>query len=115
MAWSLDGYWPVPWMFGPMFMNAIIAPQIRMSRIMMRGIMGAYRRQSDPVELLKERFARGEITQVEFQEGRRLLEDSRLAAIAAAVMRVTTASERQSASEDDNSFLRLDGGTSNED
>jgi putative membrane protein len=43
---------------------------------MMRGMMGGHRRSRDghALDLLKERFARGEITQIEYEERRRLLE-----------------------------------------
>ena len=43
---------------------------------MMRGMMGGHGRSRDgyALELLKERFARGEITQTEYEERRRLLE-----------------------------------------
>jgi len=42
---------------------------------MMRGMMGGHREQSrDPLDILKERFARGEITQAQYEEQRRLIE-----------------------------------------
>jgi len=66
MWWS--DYWPMPWMFmGPVVMLVLVA----MCIAMMRG-MGDRRR--DAVDILKERFARGEINQAEYEERRRLLE-----------------------------------------
>jgi putative membrane protein len=43
---------------------------------MMRGMTGGQRRSRDShaLDLLKERFARGEITQTEYEERRRLIE-----------------------------------------
>jgi uncharacterized membrane protein len=43
---------------------------------MMRGMMGGYGSRSNDrvaLDILKERFARGEITQAEYEERRRLL------------------------------------------
>jgi uncharacterized membrane protein len=66
--WWVD-YWSTPWMlFAPtlMFLLFFICLAVigRMDR----------RRGEHAVEILKERFARGEINQVEFEERRRLLE-----------------------------------------
>jgi uncharacterized membrane protein len=41
---------------------------------MMRGAMTHRPGRHDPVDILRERFARGEIDQTEFEERRRLLE-----------------------------------------
>ena len=73
MWWS--DYWPMPWMFfGPVIMALFIIGCVTMMFSMMRG--GSRRRHADerPMEILKERFARGEINQTEFEERRRLLE-----------------------------------------
>jgi uncharacterized membrane protein len=42
---------------------------------MMRGMMSGHgRRSSEPLDILQERFARGEISRTEFEEGKRVLE-----------------------------------------
>jgi putative membrane protein len=70
MWWN--DYWPMPWMFmGPLVMLVFVAMCIAMMFFMMRG-MGHRRR--DAVDILKERLARGEINQAEYEERRRLLE-----------------------------------------
>jgi putative membrane protein len=68
MWWS--DYWPFPWMFpfmGIVFMLLCMA----MMFFMMRGM---HRRDSNALEILRERFARGEINQAEYEERRRLLQ-----------------------------------------
>jgi putative membrane protein len=74
MWWWSD--WPGPWAFGPLMMIVAIVLCGAMMFFMMRGMggmMGGGHR-SRPLDILKERFARGEITQTEFGERRRLLE-----------------------------------------
>ncbi len=72
MMWWND-YWPGPWMFmGPLIMIVVIALCITMMFFMMRG-MGHGRRR-DAIDILKERLARGEINQAEYEERRRLLD-----------------------------------------
>lgn len=67
-----DEYWHGPWMlFGPVMMLAFFAVCVVVVYFVMRG-SGPQRGR--PVEILKERFARGEIGEAEFQERRRLLE-----------------------------------------
>jgi putative membrane protein len=74
MWWWSDG-WPVPWMFGPFMMIVFVILCGAMMFFMMRGMMSSSRRSdSIALDILKERFARGEITQAEFEERRRLLE-----------------------------------------
>jgi putative membrane protein len=69
MWWS--DYWPMPMMFtGPVVALAFAAICVTMMVLMMRG-MGHRRR--DAIDILKERFARGEIDQAEFEERRRQL------------------------------------------
>lgn len=74
MMWWWNDSWSVPW-FGPFMMIVVIVLCGTMMFFMMRGMMGSGR-GSDSIALgiLKERFARGEITEAEYQERRRLLE-----------------------------------------
>jgi uncharacterized membrane protein len=69
MWWS--DYWPMPMLFpffGIIFMIACMAMMVFMMR------HGSHRRDGYAVEILRERFARGEISQAEFEERRRLLQ-----------------------------------------
>jgi len=74
MMWWWSDYWPMPWMpFGPLIMILFVIACVAMMFFMMRG--GMHRRRGGyAVEILKERFARGEINQAEFEERRRFLE-----------------------------------------
>lgn len=67
-----NGYWHGPWVFGPVLMIVIVFFCLAMMFTMMRG-MGRHRSR-DALDLLKERFARGEITEAEYQQRRHLLE-----------------------------------------
>ncbi len=73
MWWN--DYWPMPWMFfGPVMMILFVIICATMVYFIMRGSMTTYReRGRDAIDLLKERFARGEINQTEYEERRRLL------------------------------------------
>jgi putative membrane protein len=68
-----NGYWHGPWMFGPVFMIVAIIFCVAMMFLMMRG-MGRHRDDRHALQILKERFARGEINKAEYEEQRRLLE-----------------------------------------
>jgi putative membrane protein len=73
MWWS--DYWPMPWMlFGPIMMIIFVIICMTMMFFMMRGGMMRRHRGGHALDLLKERYARGEINQTEFEERRRLLE-----------------------------------------
>jgi uncharacterized membrane protein len=72
MWWWNDYYWPMPWMFGPLMMFFIMAVCFGMMWLMMRGRHGSGRNYA--LDILKERFARGEVTQAEYEERRRVLE-----------------------------------------
>jgi len=72
MWWWNDYYWHMPWMFGPLVTLFFMALCIGMMFLMMRGRHGG--RGNYPLDILKERFARGEITQAEYEERRRVLE-----------------------------------------
>ena len=70
MMWWWNDYGPAPWMFfGPMLMIAMMAICVVIMFFMMRG-----RRGDSAAQILKERFARGEIDKAEYDERRRVLE-----------------------------------------
>lgn len=73
MWWS--DVWPWPWMFfGPLMMVIFIAICVAMMVFMMRGGMMHRARGGYALDILKERFARGEISETEYEQRRRLLE-----------------------------------------
>ena len=73
MWWS--DYWPMPWMgFGPFIMIFFLIVCMAMMFFMMRGGMMRRHRPPDAMDILKERYARGEINEAEYRERRRLLE-----------------------------------------
>ena len=73
MWWN--DYWPMPWIFfGPVMMIVFIVLCMTMMWFMMRGGMRYRNRDGHAIEILKERYARGEINQTEYEERRRLLE-----------------------------------------
>jgi putative membrane protein len=74
MWWWND--WPFHWVFGPLFMILFIVLCAAMMFFMMRGMMGGHGQRSDnryALDILKERFARGEITQAQYEEQRRII------------------------------------------
>jgi putative membrane protein len=74
MWWWNDGFGP--WTFAPLFMIVALIFCGFMMFMMMRGMMGGHRGRTDDrlaLQILKERFARGEITQAEYEERRRIL------------------------------------------
>ena len=73
MGWN-DG-WPMPWMFfGPGLMLVFAVVCLTMMVVMMRGGMTHRSRGTSALDILKERYARGEIDQAEYNERRRTLE-----------------------------------------
>ena len=74
MWWSdwWGGYGPAPWMFfGPLMMILFVAACVSVAYL----VMCPYRAGSGhAMDILKERYARGEIDQAEFEARRRLLQ-----------------------------------------
>jgi putative membrane protein len=67
--------WPMPWMFfGPMMMILFVVICMAMMFFMMRGGMMRGNRRQDAIDILRERFARGDIDKTEYEERRRLLQ-----------------------------------------
>ncbi|MCT8971852.1 SHOCT domain-containing protein [Microbaculum marinisediminis] len=71
------------WIFGPLFMLALIAAIVAVIVLMVRWIGGgsgqippqAQPSGKTPLDILQQRFARGEIDKAEYEERRRVLED----------------------------------------
>jgi putative membrane protein len=73
MMWN-DYYGPGPWMmFGPMFLIVMMAVCVVVMFFMMRRRHGASAGDA-AAQILKERYARGEIDKAEYEERRRTLE-----------------------------------------
>ena len=73
MMWWWNDYGPGPWMyFGPVFFIVMIFACAVMMVFMMRGHRGGHGGAEQ--QILKERFARGEIDKAEYEERRRLLD-----------------------------------------
>lgn len=71
--WWWNDYVPAPWMhFGPVFIILMMAACGFMMFFMMRGHRDGSRGDSAE-QILKERFARGEIDKAEYEERRRVL------------------------------------------
>ena len=74
MMWWND-YGPGPWMFfGPVFFILMMAVCVGMMIFMIRGRMMHRMSGGGALDILKERFARGEIDKAEYEERRRLLD-----------------------------------------
>ena len=73
MWWN--DYGSEPWMFfGPMFMIVMVLICVGMMFFMMRGHRHGHDHGDFAAQILKERFARGEIDKAEYEERRRVLE-----------------------------------------
>ena len=81
MGW--DGGW-FGMVFGPLFMILVLAVVIALAVLMVRWIGGPWQGMQlphhvppgrTPLDILKERYARGEIDKAEFEERRRVLGD----------------------------------------
>ena len=72
--WWWNDYGPAPWLhYGPLIMIVLMAGCGLMMFYMMRGHRGESRGDSAE-QILKERFARGEIDKAEYEERRRVLQ-----------------------------------------
>ena len=77
-----QSYWPGPWhmygwthwWIGPLMMVLFAIFFIMMMSFMMGGGIMRWHRRNHALDLLKERFARGEINQAEYEERKRLLQ-----------------------------------------
>jgi putative membrane protein len=79
----MGNYWGMPWygmVFGPMMMIAVLAGIIAAVVLLVRWLGGASMApppysppEKAPLDILKERLARGEIDTQEFEEKRRTL------------------------------------------
>ena len=75
VMWWWSNYWPMAWMFfGPVMMIIFAIICMTMMFFMMRGGMMHRSRGGRAIDILKERYARSEINQAEYEERRRLLE-----------------------------------------
>ncbi|HYL25873.1 MAG TPA: SHOCT domain-containing protein [Burkholderiales bacterium] len=75
MWWSdtWSAYGPMPWMFfGPIMMLVFLAVCVAVVYLVMHGA-SRNPRAEQALGILKERFARGEIDQAEFEQRRRVL------------------------------------------
>ena len=74
MMWWWNDYWPMHWVLGPLMMLMLIVFCGTVIFFMMRAMTGDHVGRSDALGILKQRFARGEISQAQYEEQRRLLE-----------------------------------------
>ena len=73
MWWN--DYWPGPWMFfGPVMMIIFVIICVSVMFFLMRGGVMRCGHGGNAIDILKERYARGEIDQSEFEKRRKLLE-----------------------------------------
>lgn len=69
-----DGYGWAHWWIGPLMMVTFAVICIAAMSFMMRGRMMHRHGGNNALDLLKERFARGEIDRAEYEERKRILE-----------------------------------------
>jgi putative membrane protein len=74
-------WWGGGWIFGPLFMILVLALVIALAVLLVRWLGGSWQSSAQPpqghapLDILKERFARGEIDQGEYESRRRVLGD----------------------------------------
>lgn len=76
-------WWGGGWFFGPLFMILVLAVVIACCVLLVRWLAGPWQAPASspppqgrsPLDILKERFARGEIDQEEYESRRRVLGD----------------------------------------
>jgi putative membrane protein len=77
MSWWWGGGWPAM-ILGPLFMIIVLAVAIAVSVLLVRWLGGLGQpgagQPTAPLDVLKDRLARGEIDKAEFEERRRTLE-----------------------------------------
>lgn len=74
MMWGWGGGW-YGMIFGPVFMILALALVIAVAVLVVRWLGGPWQAppRNTPLDILRERFARGEIDKEEFEERRRIL------------------------------------------
>jgi putative membrane protein len=81
----MDYHWGMSWygmVFGPIIMIAVLATTVIVVVLLVRWLSGTsylppphHRPEKTPLDILKERFARGEIEKQEFEEKKRFLSE----------------------------------------
>ena len=71
--WNDSYYWPMPWVFMPLMMFLFMAMCAVMMFFMMRR-MGGHGPRKSTMEMLNEGRARGEISESQYNDLRRILE-----------------------------------------
>ena len=71
--WNNSYYWPMPWVFMPLMMFLFMAMCAGMMFFMMRR-MGGHGPRKSTMEMLNEGRARGEISESQYNDLRRILE-----------------------------------------
>lgn len=78
--WSETGGWGMGWMgFGVvhslLFWSFVVLAVLLLVRLLWGGGRETRRRDNDPIDILKERYARGEIDHAEFEERKKRLRE----------------------------------------
>ncbi len=72
--WWWNDYWPTPWMFGPLMMFFFMAMCAVMMFFMMRCMTSHETKRKSTMKMLNETRERGEITEAQYDDLRRILE-----------------------------------------